>query len=392
MASVRLVALRKQFEDTPVLRGLDLEVEDRELVTLLGPSGCGKTTTLRCIAGLERPDGGEVRIGEDLVASPAGRVFVPPNRRDVGMVFQSYALWPHMSVFANVAYPLRVRRLARGEVSSRVIEVLASVGMEQYARRPATDLSGGQQQRVALARALVGRPRVLLLDEPLSNLDAKLRLALRKEIRAAHERAGTTSVYVTHDQAEAIALSDRVVVLHDGAIQQVGTPREIYRRPANRFVAEFVGFDNVVGGTVAEARDGAVGVALEGSRGIVWVRTVGGDGPTAVGSRVVIATRAEDVRVLPAGEAGSLPEGTVSSCAYAGERWEYGVELAGRSLIVRRPDDGESSMAPGEAVAVEFRPDRVVLLPDHADSQRPAAQAGDKSEDASIQASSPARR
>ncbi len=392
MASVRLVALRKQFEDTPVLRGLDLEIEDRELVTLLGPSGCGKTTTLRCIAGLERPDGGEVRIGEDLVAAPADRMFVPPNRRDVGMVFQSYALWPHMTVFANVAYPLRVRRLARGEVSSRVIDVLASVGMEQYARRPVTDLSGGQQQRVALARALVGDPRVLLLDEPLSNLDAKLRLALRKEIRAAHERAGTTSVYVTHDQAEAIALSDRVVVLHDGAIQQVGTPIEIYRRPANRFVAEFVGFENVVGGSVAEVRDGAVGVALEGSRGLVWARSAGVDRPASTGSRVLMAIRAEDIRVLPVADAGSLPEGTVVSRAYAGERWEYGVELAGGSLMVRHPDDGESTLAPGDTVAVEFRADRVILLTDSTGAQHPAAPAGDESEDAYPHAPSPARR
>ena len=195
MASVRIVSLGKRYDATPVLHGLDLEIADRELVTLLGPSGCGKTTTLRCVAGLERPDSGEIHIGDELMASPKGHVFVPPNRRDVGMVFQSYALCPHMSVFANVAYPLRVRRVDRREVSTRVGEVLASVGMESYARRPVTDLSGGQQQRVVLARALVGRPRVLLLDEPLSNLDAKLRLAMRKEIRAAHERAGTTSLY-----------------------------------------------------------------------------------------------------------------------------------------------------------------------------------------------------
>ncbi len=172
----------------------------------------------------------------------------------------------------------------------------------------------------------------------------------------------------------------------------MGTPLEIYRRPANRFVAEFVGFDNVVDGTVAEVRDGAVGVALEGSRGLVWVRTVGADGPTDAGSRVVIAIRAEDVRVMPAAEAGSLPQGTVSSSAYAGERWEYGVELAGGSLIVRRPDSGEAAMAPGDPVAVEFSPDRVVLLPSPAGSQRPAAQAGEESEGASTQAPSPARR
>jgi iron(III) transport system ATP-binding protein len=247
---------------------------------------------LRCVAGLERPDEGEVYIGEDVVASPKSRVFVPPHRRDVGMVFQSYALWPHMSVFANVAYPLRVRRVGRREVGSRVGEVLALIGMDTYARGPVTDLSGGQQQRVALARALVGRPRVLLLDEPLSNLDAKLRLAMRKEIRAAHEQAGTTSLYVTHDQAEAIALSDRVFVLHDGAIQQVGTPLEIYRRPANRFVAEFVGFDNILNATVVEGRAGAVAVSLDGADGVVWSRPVGAAAVPGVGQPVVIAVRA----------------------------------------------------------------------------------------------------
>jgi iron(III) transport system ATP-binding protein len=395
MASVRLVALRKQFDATVVLRGLDLEIGERELVTLLGPSGCGKTTTLRCVAGLERPDAGEVYIGADMVASAAARVFVPPNRRDVGMVFQSYALWPHMSVFANVAYPLRVRRLARREVSARVGEVLASVGMEAYARRPVTDLSGGQQQRVALARALVGRPRVLLLDEPLSNLDAKLRIALRKEIRAAHERAGTTSVYVTHDQAEAIALSDRVVVLHDGAIQQVGTPLEIYRSPANRFVAEFVGFDNIVRATVLEAREGALAVSIEGARGRVWSPAVVADPAPAVGEQVMLAVRAEDVRLArsdgsPPG--GSLPEGTVSSRAYAGERWEYGVELAGGSLTARRQDEGKPPIDVGETVAVEFDTDRVILLPDPVGEAPASAQAGDEPEERYAEAPSPARR
>jgi iron(III) transport system ATP-binding protein len=368
MASVRIVALRKRFDATPVLRGLDLTVAEREMVTLLGPSGCGKTTTLRCVAGLERPDGGEIHIGEDVVASPARRVFVPPHRRDVGMVFQSYALWPHMSVFANVAYPLRVRRLPRREVSARVAEVLASVGMDAYARRPATDLSGGQQQRVALARALVSRPRVLLLDEPLSNLDAKLRLAMRKEIRDAHELAGTTSLYVTHDQAEAIALSDRVVVLHEGAIQQVGTPLEIYRRPANRFVAEFVGFDNVLDASVAQARDDAVAVSLADAPGLVWAHVPAGERTPATGERLQVAVRAEDVRLVRGASDGadSLPRGTVISRAYAGERWEYVVELARGSLIARRPEEGEPLPVPGDTVGVELGSERVVLLPERA--------------------------
>jgi iron(III) transport system ATP-binding protein len=395
MASVRIVSLRKRFDATPVLRGLDLAIDDREFVTLLGPSGCGKTTTLRCVAGLERPDAGEVHIGEDVVACPERRVFVPPNRRDVGMVFQSYALWPHMSVFANVAYPLRVRRMPRREVASRVGEVLASVGMDTYARRPVTDLSGGQQQRVALARALVGRPRVLLLDEPLSNLDAKLRLAMRKEIRAAHERAGTTSVYVTHDQAEAIAMSDRVVVLHEGAIQQIGTPFEIYRRPANRFVAEFVGFDNIVEATVAQKRPGAVAVTLEGSEDQVWIRDAASGGTPNAGARALIAVRAEDVRLTSTDGRSSgsgLPPGTVSSRAYAGERWEYCVELAQGSLIARCSEPGESSLSPGDPVGVQFSPDRVVLLPDRPTAPGGPGPADEQSEDGLSTVACPARR
>jgi iron(III) transport system ATP-binding protein len=396
MAGVRIVGLRKRFDATPVLRGLDLTIEDRELVTLLGPSGCGKTTTLRCVAGLERPDGGEVYIGEEVVASLGKRVFVPPNRRDIGMVFQSYALWPHMSVFANVAYPLRVRRVARREVASRVGEALDSVGMEAYERRRVTDLSGGQQQRVALARALVARPRVLLLDEPLSNLDAKLRVAMRKEIRTAHERANTTSVYVTHDQAEAIALSDRVVVVNDGTIQQVGTPIEIYRRPANRFVAEFVGFENVVGAQVAEVREGALALALRGSEEcVVWTRpVVSGEAPGR-GARTLLAVRAEDLRLVSrsAGESAAddaLPKGTIVSRAYAGERWEYGVELPCGSLTVRCPDEAGPSLSPGEQVGVDFSSGRVVVLPDPDREQTAAAIGGDESEEAIT--ASPARR
>jgi iron(III) transport system ATP-binding protein len=396
MAGVRIIALRKRFDATPVLRGLDLAIEDRELVTLLGPSGCGKTTTLRCVAGLERPDDGEVHIGDEIVASPQRRVFVPPNRRDIGMVFQSYALWPHMSVFANVAYPLRVRRLARREAAGRVGEALASVGMEAYAGRPVTDLSGGQQQRVALARALVARPRVLLLDEPLSNLDAKLRVAMRKEIRTAHEIAGTTSLYVTHDQAEAIALSDRVVVVHDGSIQQVGTPIEIYRRPANRFVAEFVGFENVVAARVAEVRGGELALALKGAdECVVRARPViSGEAPDR-GARTLIAVRAEDVRLVsrrtgePAGDDG-LPTGTITSRAYAGERWEYAVELPCGSLTVRCPDEAEAPLSPGEQVGVDFGSGRAVLLPERAREQSAATTGGEKSEEALTAA--PARR
>ena len=373
MADVRVIGLRKSYDATTVLHGLDLEIADGELLTLLGPSGCGKTTTLRCLAGLERPDAGEIHVGPEILAAPERRLFVPPNRRDVGMVFQSYALWPHMTVAGNVAYPLKLRRTARREVATRVGETLSAVGMADYAARPVTELSGGEQQRVALARALVARPRVLLLDEPLSNLDAKLRIALRKEIRAAHERTGTTSVYVTHDQAEAIALSDRIVVLDEGRIQQVGTPVEIYRRPHNRFVAEFVGYENILAGTVA-VRDGdTVGIALAPDGSVLRTWPASSDGVGESGADVLVAARAEDLRLV-AGDGGSVPSGlvpgTVATRAYAGERWEYTVELAAGSVLVREPD-GERPFDPGEDLAVDFGSPHVVVLADDGGSSRP---------------------
>ncbi|MGH3250099.1 MAG: ABC transporter ATP-binding protein, partial [Trebonia sp.] len=208
MVTVDVKGLCMAYGDHQVLRDLSIQVGEGEFLTLLGPSGCGKTTTLRCVAGLERPDGGSITIGGRVVASAAGRMVVPPNRRDIGMVFQSYALWPHMTVFANVAYPLKMRRTTGTPARQRVTEILEMVGMAPFAQRQVTELSGGQQQRVALARAMVARPGLLLFDEPLSNLDAKLRHTMRREIRAAHDAAGGSSIYVTHDQQEAITLSD----------------------------------------------------------------------------------------------------------------------------------------------------------------------------------------
>ncbi len=272
MAAVEIQGLTKSYGDNQVLSDLNIEVGDGEFLTLLGPSGCGKTTTLRCVAGLERADGGEIRIGGTVVASGAGRVFVPPNKRDIGMVFQSYALWPHMTVAGNIAYPLRMRRKGGGDVRRQVAQILETVGMAAFAQRHVTDLSGGQQQRVALARAMVAKPGLLLFDEPLSNLDAKLRRDMRREIRAAHDASGGASVYVTHDQEEAITLSDRVVVLRGGVVQQVGTPRDIYEHPVNTFVADFVGYDNILAGTVAgtSARGCTVTLTEAGDAALSW--------------------------------------------------------------------------------------------------------------------------
>src|ERR1700722_16801922 len=264
MSNVVLEKVSRRFGDFAAVSDVDLRVSEGEFVTLLGPSGCGKTTTLRMVAGLEQNTGGRISIGNELVSDATSRVFVPSERRRLGMVFQSYAIWPHMTVFENVAYPLRVRRRSAADVHDLVLKALRLVEMERFAERPAPALSGGQQQRVAIARALVFEPKVLLLDEPLSNLDAKLRLQMGDEFRAIQKRLGMTTLYVTHDQSEAMALSDRVVVMDRGRIQQVGAPEEIYRYPANRTVAAFFGTPNLLDAEVeACARIDARRVRLE---------------------------------------------------------------------------------------------------------------------------------
>jgi iron(III) transport system ATP-binding protein len=372
MSAVDLVGLRKSYADVTVLDDFSLRANQGELVTLLGPSGCGKTTTLRCIAGLERAERGEIRIGERLVACPERRVFLPPNRRDIGMVFQSYALWPHMTVFANVAYPLRVRRRDRQERHRAVMEILDMVGMDRYAQRPVTELSGGQQQRVALARAMVARPAVLLFDEPLSNLDAKLRRSMRREIREAHDRSGGTSIYVTHDQEEAITLSDRIVVIRGGTIQQVGTPKEIYTEPATRFVADFIGFENLLTATVTETRDGSTAVKLKSGAGPVWT-SKGITG--APGTEVVLAARADELEIGSSGSSGAAIPGVIRSRTYAGGRIEYLVEVGGAPVVVRAPEAGAdgSLLDVGSAAWVRFPADAAVLVDDDNAEQAPQA-------------------
>lgn len=247
MGEIRIEGLEKSFRSTQVLHSLDLRIEAGEFVTLLGPSGCGKTTTLRCVAGLETPTSGRITIGTVPVSDSANESFVPPHRRRVGMVFQSYAIWPHMSVRSNVEFPLRRRKQGtREERRATAQRALSAVGMAEYAERYPHELSGGQQQRVALARGLVSAGEVMLYDEPLSNLDAKLRIAMRDEVRRLHEEFGHTSIYVTHDQEEAFAISDRVIIMKGGRIEQVGTPREIFDTPVSRYVADFVGYENIL--------------------------------------------------------------------------------------------------------------------------------------------------
>jgi iron(III) transport system ATP-binding protein len=318
--------------------GVSFEVKAGEMVTLLGPSGCGKTTTLRLIAGLERPDGGEIWVGDRLVSSTERGVFVAPEKRGMGMVFQSYALWPHMTVFENVAYPLKRRKVAAREIPDRVAAALQMVGMAGFRDRPAPLLSGGQAQRVALARALVFSPDVLLLDEPLSNLDARLREEMRFELRSLQARVGVTAIFVTHDQAEAMVLSDRTIVMSTGRIEQVGTPSEVYERPASRFVMDFLGQVNHLGARVARAPAGG------------WVAEVpdaGGaslplrdDRPWRENEEVILAFRPQDVSLGPA-NGDSRWAGTVQAVAYLGTHVEYLVRLGESEIRVVGPREGQ---------------------------------------------------
>src|SRR3954454_1740812 len=272
---------------------VSFDVPPGKLFTLLGPSGCGKTTTLRSIAGLERPQAGEIRVGDEVIYSSTRRIFVPPNQRGLGMVSQSYAIWPHMTVYENAAFPLRVarrRKFSRREIDERVNRVLATVDLAELAQRDATRLSGGQQQRLALARALVMEPRLLLLDEPLSNLDAKLRERMRFELKRLQRDLGITTVYVTHDQSEALALSHSIAVMNAGRIEQLGSPREVYERPKNQFVADFIGSTNFVAGEVAGPDSAAGFYRIQSELGVLKARAVE---PLGAGEKVVLSIRPE---------------------------------------------------------------------------------------------------
>ena len=294
MASITLQDLTRVYPPAvPALTGVSFEVAEGSFVVLLGPSGCGKTTTLRSIAGLERPTSGEIEVAGRAVYSSSRGIFVAPNKRNFGMVFQSYAIWPHMNVFQNVAFPLEVRRLGKREIRDKVMRVLAAVQLDHLVDREATKLSGGQQQRLALARALVMEPQLLLLDEPLSNLDAKLRDAMRTELKRLQREFNLTTVYVTHDQTEALSLSHEIAVMSDGFIVQIGTPRAIYEQPTNRFVADFVGQTNFVGGTVT-AVDGAGRCRVKTAIGELKVLATDG---VARDKAVVVSVRPEDLEL-----------------------------------------------------------------------------------------------
>jgi ABC-type Fe3+/spermidine/putrescine transport system ATPase subunit len=330
-AVLELREVRRQYGTVAAVNGLSLTIQPGEVFTLLGPSGCGKSTTLRMVAGLERPDGGEVFLAGQLIASGDQAFSLPPEKRDLGMVFQSYAIWPHMTVFDNVAFPLQLRHLPKHQISERVEQVLELVGLGGLGKRGATELSGGQQQRVALARAVVYEPKLLLLDEPLSNLDAKLREHMRVELRALQQRLGIAVLFVTHDQAEAMVLSDRIAVMQSGRIEQVGSPVALYERPATPFVRDFLG--RVLTLDVAMAADDTVEV--DGEAGAVFQLPAARGTPVPGSSgRLVLACRPEDVAIEPAAEAGlNRLSATVESVAYLGEHIEYGVRTSGGKAL-----------------------------------------------------------
>jgi iron(III) transport system ATP-binding protein len=362
LAVESLSAQYEQAGGSPVqaVREASLTIPEGRFFTLLGPSGSGKTTLLRSIAGLEHPTRGEVVAGDTVVYSSARGVFVPPGRRGFGMVFQSYAIWPHMNVFGNVAFPLRFgrERVARAEVERRVLEVLAALQLAHLRERAATDLSGGQQQRLALARALVMKPRLLLLDEPLSNLDARLREQMRFELKRLQRELRITTLYVTHDQSEALALSHRVGVMNEGRLEQIGTPREIYERPANRFVAGFIGSANFLPGTVAAADPAGGRCIVHTALGALQANA---PARAAVGQAVVLSVRPEDVAISEQPLAGgNVCRGRVHAKNFLGEATDFRIDVDGCILQARAHPSLRTRL--GQPLWARLDPDKCVVM------------------------------
>ncbi len=361
---VNIRSLEKYFgEDRDrvhVLKGVSLEVPEGSLYTFLGPSGCGKTTTLRCVAGLERPDGGEISISDKTVFSSEKRAYVPPNHRPIGMVFQSYAIWPHMTVFENVAYPLTIQRQPKATIKQKVLDVLKVVGLQGLEERPAPKLSGGQQQRVAFARALVNEPKVMLLDEPLSNLDAKLREQMRFEIKALQRRVNITTIYVTHDQAEALAISDQIAVMHGGKLIEVGSPHQLYSRPKRRFTATFLGLTNLIEGRVLELGGNSDPGRMETKNGrLTFVPAT----HMEKGQAGVISIRPEHIQVhkQKPQEADNVVEGTIKDAVFMGDAFHCHVAV--HDQLLRVHTHPFQPMTPGEKVYLHLDPQSCNGLP-----------------------------
>jgi ABC-type Fe3+/spermidine/putrescine transport system ATPase subunit len=365
---LRIQNLYKTFNRVVAVNRLNLAINEGEFFTLLGSSGCGKTTTLRMVGGLEKPDGGEIYLGDKCLVSESQRLFVKPEKRDMGMVFQSYALWPHMTVFENVSYPLKLRRFNRNEIEKKVAEILDLVGLGGLQERPVPALSGGQQQRVALARALVFSPRVLLLDEPLSNLDAQLREEMRRELKLLQQRLHITVLFVTHDQIEALSLSDRIAIMKAGQFEQVGTPEDVYYRPATPFVRDFLGKTFLLPGKILGVSDEVYNVEIQQQHGapLIIQRTQANastNGVPAVGQSVTVAIRPEQVELW-----GQPPEGrsniiqaSLQAVLFLGDRYEYTVTLGNETRVLVSP--ASQQVKSGDKVFLELKSEGISLWP-----------------------------
>jgi len=368
MSFLRIKNLRKSFDRVAAVDGLDFDVLEGEFFTLLGSSGCGKTTTLRLIGGLERPDAGDIFLGDRCLASAGRRLFVKPEKRNMGMVFQSYALWPHMTVYENVCYPLKLRGIKGPAADKKVAEVLELVGLAGLEERPAPALSGGQQQRVALARALVFSPRVLLLDEPLSNLDAQLREEMRRELKGLQQRLAITVLFVTHDQIEALSLSDRIAIMKAGQMEQVGSPEEVYYQPATPFVRDFLGKTFLLPGKVQDITELQVSVEIvEFSGAPILIRrfdrSPATNGSPRVGQDVMVAIRPEQIELwnrAPDGKSNLVPA-DLQSVQFLGDRYEYTVALGKETRVLVSP--ASQQLKAGERVFLELKSEGITLWP-----------------------------
>ena len=367
---IKIKSLRKHFSSEgkiiKALDDVDLHIPANTIFTLLGPSGCGKTTLLRCIVGLETPDAGEIRIGDEIVWSSEKNIYLPTEKRRLGMVFQTYAIWPHMDVFNNVAYPLQVQKLPKQEIRERVAKTLAFVQLDGFEKRPATKLSGGQQQRVALARALVAEPKVILFDEPLSNLDAKLREETRKELKEFLTELKITAIYVTHDRLEALALSDTIAVMRSGNIVETGNPRQIYFGAKNSFVADFIGRSNLIPGTVIQGNDNETSV--ESKIGKISCKKT----DFAPGTEVILCLRPEFIRPKKTPEISTselsedsrflqnLVQGKLETMLFIGDAYEGEIRV-GETLLMARFDP-DTDIKEGDEVAFQISPQHCLLV------------------------------
>lgn len=370
MGSVlRIQNLTKYYGSVKAVDNISLAIDEGQFLTLLGPSGCGKTTTIRLIAGLEEPDGGQILLNDEVI-SEKNRV-KPPERRNMGMVFQSYAVWPHMTVFENVAFTLRMKKIPKSEIAKRVQDVLDLVGLSALGQRYPTQLSGGQQQRVALARALVAEPSILLLDEPLSNLDTLLRESMRYEIRALQKRVGITAVYVTHSQEEALTMSDLIAVMKDGRIHQLGTPFEVYNRPTNRFVASFIGLANFFRGAYV-GQEGDFRVLRLSTGAVIRFASESANGAAKQGEQIEVMIRPENITLARAGERGDRPDeqnalmnalpGRITRASFAGNVIEYFVDVHEAQAPIRIQANPSRLFEVDEQVELRFLPFNVHRL------------------------------